>query len=72
MNLIEQITEKMQDLSLNQQQEVLNFVNSLPTKEPPEMEFAGIFKDDPDFQEITNNLRRERESEKESSLENWC
>jgi hypothetical protein len=63
MNLIEQITEKMQDLSLNQQQQVLNFVNSLQTKEPPEMEFAGIFKDDPDFQEITNNLRQERESE---------
>lgn len=41
----------------------------LPVSEPAWKQFAGIFKDDPDFQEIMDAIRAERDSDDNSEVD---
>jgi hypothetical protein len=48
--------------------EIVSLQMQLPSNPHPWMKFAGIFKDDPLFTEIANDIRAERqETEEESS-----
>lgn len=40
--------------------------------EPAWMKFAGIFENDPDFEEIMNSIRAERDSDDDSEVDPSC
>ncbi|MBE9207200.1 hypothetical protein IQ244_11825 [Nostoc sp. LEGE 06077] len=41
----------------------------LDASEPTWMQFAGVFQDDPDFQEIMNEIRAQRTSDDEAEID---
>lgn len=49
--------------------ETISWDVPIKTSEPAWMKFAGIFKDDPDFQEIMNQIQAERNSDDESEVD---
>jgi predicted RNase H-like HicB family nuclease len=70
----EQAIEALKQL-MNQhleKSEIIPLEISVPCTESPEnpwIKFAGIFKDDPDFAEIAEELRAERLSDDESKID---
>lgn len=42
---------------------------SVPAAKPAWMQFAGVFRDDPDFQEIMDAIRAERASDDDSEVD---
>jgi hypothetical protein len=49
--------------------ETISWDVPVKTSEPAWMKFAGIFKDDPDFQEIMNQIQAERNCDDESEVD---
>ncbi|MEG3894974.1 MULTISPECIES: hypothetical protein [unclassified Microcoleus] len=49
--------------------ETLSWEVPIQASEPAWMQFAGVFKDDPDFQEIMDDIRAERTSDDDSEID---
>ncbi|WP_034937289.1 hypothetical protein [Gloeocapsa sp. PCC 73106] len=49
--------------------EAISWIVPVPASKPPWMKFAGVFKDDPDFQEIMEVIRAERTSDDDSEVD---
>ena len=49
--------------------ETVSWEVPIQASEPTWMQFAGVFKDDPDFQEIMDEIRAERTSDDDSEIE---
>ena len=62
-SLYERLTERLTKA------EIVTIKIEPPKAEHPWMKFAGIFKDDLDFQEIMNQIQAERNSDDESEVD---
>jgi hypothetical protein len=49
--------------------EAISWTVPVPTSKPDWMQFAGVFKDDPDFREIIDVIRAERLSDDDSEVD---
>lgn len=52
-----------------QQIEAIAWDVPVQTKEPAWMQFAGVFKDDPDFREVMEAIRAERDTDDDSEVD---
>jgi hypothetical protein len=57
------------EAELSQMKKLLSSLPQVATVNPTWLKYAGVFKDDVDFQEIMQEIRAERDSDDESEVD---